>query len=132
MHRLHSSCAEQMGRELIDESRLYRAVGERLRRLREAKDGPHGKLTQAALAREIGLERTSITNIEQGNQKLPLHVLYRICEVLEVHVGDVMPPVIQIRATSEPPPVEELTFGGQVVRTTPLLARRLSQILKAE
>ncbi|SFU00462.1 helix-turn-helix transcriptional regulator [Paraburkholderia aspalathi] len=76
---------------MVDEKRLYAALGERLKQLRAGAHGPKGKLTQSALANEVGLERTSITNIEQGNQKVPLHVLYRICEVLEVSISDVLP-----------------------------------------
>lgn len=75
---------------MIDEKRLYTALGERLRQLR-VRDGSMGKLTQGTLASDVGLERTSITNIEQGKQKVPLHVLYRICEALAVDIADVLP-----------------------------------------
>lgn len=47
---------------------------------------PEGRMTQAELAALVDLERTSITNIEKGAQKLSLHVLYKICDVLIFNV----------------------------------------------
>lgn len=59
---------------MIEESGLYVALGENIRSRRLLAE-----LTQAKLAQQVGLERTSITNIEKGTQKVPLHVLLRIC-----------------------------------------------------
>jgi transcriptional regulator with XRE-family HTH domain len=66
--------------------RLYRLVGERVRDAREGL-----KLTQEDLARSIGVARTSITNVEKGRQKLPLHQLHRIALVLRVDVRSLLP-----------------------------------------
>jgi transcriptional regulator with XRE-family HTH domain len=114
---------------MVDEKRLYAALGLRLRRLREAEGGSLRKLTQAALAKEVGLERTSITNIERGNQKVPLHVLYRICEVLHVPVSDLLPSLTEAQAVDVPSQVGELTFQGRNVITTPRVAQRLAELL---
>jgi transcriptional regulator with XRE-family HTH domain len=114
---------------MIDEKRLYAALGTRLKRLREADGGPDGKLTQGALAREVGLERTSITNIERGNQKVPLHVLYRICEVLQVPVADLLPTQAEAQPAEKQERVGEVTFSGRNVKTTPLVAQRLAQLM---
>jgi transcriptional regulator with XRE-family HTH domain len=114
---------------MIDEKRLYAALGTRLKRLREADRGPDGKLTQGALAREVGLERTSITNIERGNQKVPLHVLYRICEVLQVPVADLLPTQAEAQPAEKQERVGEVTFSGRNVKTTPLVAQRLAQLM---
>lgn len=75
---------------MIDENELYRRIGERLRAIRTDTKG--AALTQDALAKRIGLERTSITNIEAGKQKLPIHVLYSLCAALGVDVAEVLPP----------------------------------------
>lgn len=47
---------------------FYVNFGHALRRLRES----HG-LTQHALAKRIGLTRTSVVNIERGRQRILLH-----------------------------------------------------------
>ena len=114
---------------MVDEQRLYAALGLRLKRLREAERGPLGKLTQSALANEVGLERTSITNIERGNQKVPLHVLYRICEVLQVPITDLLPSLAEAQSAGAPAQVGELTFQGRNVKTTPRVAQRLAELL---
>jgi len=113
---------------MIDEKRLYAALGARLKKLREADRGPLGKLTQGALAQEVGLERTSITNIERGNQKVPLHVLYRICEVLQVSVSELLPTLAETKPVEESEAVGELTFQGRNVKTTPRVAEILTQL----
>lgn len=114
---------------MVDEKRLYQALGERLRAVRESQNSARGKVTQARLAKEVGLERTSITNIERGNQKVPLHVLYRICEALQVPIGELLPSLSEIKSTATEPALEELTFGGRTERVTPLLKQKLAQFI---
>ncbi len=65
---------------------LYQAVGQGIRRIREER-----RLTQAELAELVSLSRTSITNIEQGRQKLLLHTLYDIAAALTVKPSDLLP-----------------------------------------
>ncbi len=113
---------------MVDEKRLYAALGMKLKRLRESERGPRGKLTQSALANEIGLERTSITNIERGNQKVPLHVLYRICEVLHVPIAEILPTLAETQPAEAASQVGELTFQGRNVKTTPRVAQLLTQL----
>jgi transcriptional regulator with XRE-family HTH domain len=115
---------------MVDEKRLYSALGERLKAWREGQQATRSKLTQAKLAEEVGLERTSITNIELGNQKVPLHVLYRICEVLQVSINEVLPPLSEIKAAAAEPVLEELTFAGRTEKVTPLVKQKLDMLLK--
>lgn len=65
---------------------IYRAVGKRIRLARKNKG-----FTQETLSERVSLTRTSITNIEQGRQKLLVHSLYVIANVLGVHPGDLLP-----------------------------------------
>lgn len=113
---------------MIDESRLYLAIGQRIKKLREGQLGARKKLTQAKLAAEIGLERTSITNIEQGNQKVPLHVIYRICEALEAPITDILPSLSEVNAVFETD-VKEVSIGQNTVSAPPLVAEALKRFL---
>ncbi|MDI6716719.1 MAG: helix-turn-helix transcriptional regulator [Actinomycetota bacterium] len=65
---------------------LYEEVGRRIRKAREKRN-----LTQERLAELISLTRTSITNIERGNQKLLLHTLYDIASTLGVDPHSLLP-----------------------------------------
>ncbi len=76
---------------MIDQDRLYAMIGEHLKSHREVRG-----LTQLQLAERVGLERTSITNIERGRQKLPLHVLFEICRTIGIAVSDVLPRMDQV------------------------------------
>jgi transcriptional regulator with XRE-family HTH domain len=67
-------------------SHLYSEVGGRIKAARGRL-----ALTQGELGARVGLTRTSVTNIEAGRQKLLLHTLYRMAEVLQVPVVDLLP-----------------------------------------
>ena len=97
---------------MVDDQLLYKTIGAKVRDLRENAAG--GRKTQADLAALVGLERTSITNIEKGTQKVPLHVLYRICNAFEVPLTEVLPTIEQVQQpTVERPLLEQFTFGEQ-------------------
>lgn len=66
--------------------RLYLELGVRVRRHREAAD-----ITQEALASMVGVSRSSIANIERGQQHAPVHVLLALAEALRVDMGTLLP-----------------------------------------
>jgi transcriptional regulator with XRE-family HTH domain len=49
------------------------------------------KIRQEDLAKAIGLTRTSIVNIEAGRQRLSIHTLYRIADVLKTDIHSLLP-----------------------------------------
>lgn len=113
---------------MIDDQLLYKTIGSKVRDLRENADG--GRKTQAELAELVGLERTSITNIEKGVQKVPLHVLYRICSVFDVPLNEVLPALEQVQQpTVERPALEQFAFGERVIQTTPKVKELLHALL---
>jgi DNA-binding XRE family transcriptional regulator len=114
---------------MIDERRLFREVGQKIRQLREGQIGGRARLTQAELAEMVGLERTSITNIERGNQKVPLHVLYRICEALRAPVSDVMPLIADVQVEGEAT-LEAFSFASNTVEMTPLVKQAVLERLR--
>ena len=62
-----------------DSRLLYKYIGSRIKAERERQS-----LRQEELATSIGMERTSITNIEAGRQKAPLETLMKIAEYLGI------------------------------------------------
>jgi len=70
----------------VSSNELYNEVGQRIRKARELRN-----LTQERLAQMISLTRTSITNIERGNQKLLLHTLFDIALALDVKPCSLLP-----------------------------------------
>jgi transcriptional regulator with XRE-family HTH domain len=64
------------------------------RRIRLARRRAH--LSQDTLGRLTGLNRTSITNIEAGRQRIPLHLLIRFATALEIEPMELLP--------GDPPP----------------------------
>ena len=64
---------------------LYERVGERITRLRITQG-----LTQSDLAKQIGLQRSSVANIEVGRQRTPLHVLVAAAQALGVTLPELL------------------------------------------
>ncbi|MGH9688469.1 MAG: helix-turn-helix transcriptional regulator [Candidatus Acidiferrales bacterium] len=71
---------------VISKIDVCKNFGELLRRRRR-----EARLSQKAFAREIGLSRTSVTNIERGRQAVTLPTLYAMADVLGRQVADLLP-----------------------------------------
>jgi transcriptional regulator with XRE-family HTH domain len=65
---------------------FYRELGRLIRNRRKAIP-----LSQEALGVNVGLSRTSITNIELGRQHLTLHMLYEFASALGVDPHHLLP-----------------------------------------
>ena len=76
----------------IDELKLYALLGGQIRNAREAVG-----LKQEEVAQRVGLERTSITNIEKGTQKPPLHVIFGICAAVGLEARAVIPTMAEVQ-----------------------------------
>ena len=74
----------QVADPLIDQ--FYERVGVQVREARLENN-----LTQAALAARISLTRSSIANLEAGRQRIPLHLIVVIADVLGVEASDLIP-----------------------------------------
>lgn len=115
---------------MISEKKLYEVLGQKLRFLREQVGQGAARLTQADLAEKVGLERTSITNIEKGAQKVPLHVLYKMCESLKVNINEVLPSIDDIQETHTVTPDKKMvTFGQSTANMLPSMREALREVL---
>ncbi len=66
---------------------LYSLIGDKIKNLRVGKE-----LSQTQLSDKIpNIGRTSISNIEKGKQQPPLHVMYLLCNVLDVNIHSILP-----------------------------------------
>lgn len=72
-----------------DENPVNKAFGARL-----ASERKKGGLTQADLARRVGIGRTTITNIERGRQSVSLPLLYRFAMAMGGRLDALLPPLV--------------------------------------
>jgi DNA-binding XRE family transcriptional regulator len=80
---------------------VYTEFGQRVRAGRGKS-----QLTQDMLAHQIGLSRTSVTNIESGRQAVLLHQVYDIARALDTTIQTLLPddePTVEIAS----PPVDD-------------------------
>lgn len=72
---------------------VLRQIGERIRELRKARG-----LSQDKLAYAIPLDRAHIGSIERGIKAPTVLTLLRIADALEVEVGELFPPMVELQA----------------------------------
>lgn len=97
----------------IDEQRLYATIGDKIKQARVVRG-----LSQGDLASAAGLERTSVTNIEGGRQRPPLHILFRLCATLHIEPTDIFPRLEDLLGR----PTVEVEHMGGVAHLPPLAA----------
>lgn len=69
----------------LPQGMFYEALGKKIRQTRDERN-----ISQAEMARAIGLSRTSITNIEKGRQPVQVHILVKIAETLNVNFSTLL------------------------------------------
>ena len=71
---------------MADFDELYAEVGRKLRQTRETQG-----LSQDKLAKQLGISRASVVNIEAGRQRAPLHLLWQFSEALGTDLSLLIP-----------------------------------------
>lgn len=89
------------------EDDFYPRFGQALQRVRKASG-----LSQEDLGKAIGLNRTSVSNIENGRQKILLHTFCDLLLVLNVEPRDLLVQPVEI----EPPARPDLSGYQPAVR----------------
>lgn len=105
---------------MFDVDQLYRLIGNRVRQLRDTQSP---RMSQDDLAQILGLKRTSITNIESGQQKLTLDSVFRLCEHFGIEAGELLPRIADVSREAE----TQVVIGGRSeelgLKTASLLER---------
>jgi transcriptional regulator with XRE-family HTH domain len=104
----------------MTDMQIYRALGRAVARRRKEL-----ALTQADVARQIGLTRASLANIESGRQKVLLHQVYRLAGALRLDsILGLTAPSFVIGEQADKP----LTFTGSPV--TPKQQARIEAVIE--
>jgi DNA-binding XRE family transcriptional regulator len=104
-----------------NEMLLYQKLGQKIRQKRE-----DANLTQAKLAENVSVLRTSITNIEAGRQKAPLYLIYELCAVLQIDIKDVLPSVHDLAELQN----STIKIGGRLKTVPPRSAELIDELLQ--
>lgn len=76
----------------MDAAQIYRSLGERIRVLRNDL-----RQTQDQLAKQVGISRASLANIEAGRQQVLVHHLFALASALQLDSPAQILPVPQAR-----------------------------------
>lgn len=103
---------------MISEDIVYRNICANIRKLRTEHPVTRKKITQTELSEQIGVTRATLTNIEIGNQRPPIYVIYRICEYFSVELDEILPSLDSLAETHYP---VEINIGGESKAVPPMV-----------
>jgi transcriptional regulator with XRE-family HTH domain len=92
--------------------RFYEQFGQRVRSARLEL-----RLNQEALGHRVGLERSSISNVEKGRQRVQLHMLLEFAAALEVPPMQLLPEMTSAVDPLRRVPAETRPFVRGVLKT---------------
>lgn len=75
---------------------IYTQIGRAIRARRRVLDK-----AQELLARDVGMSRATLANIETGRQRIQIHQVYAFAKALDLKVGDLLPEQLPKEASSE-------------------------------
>ncbi|HEY1914284.1 MAG TPA: helix-turn-helix transcriptional regulator [Streptosporangiaceae bacterium] len=91
---------------------FYEFFGQRIRNARLEQG-----LNQETLGHRVGLERSSISNIEKGRQRVQLHMLLDFATALEVEPTQLLPDPAAVSDPLHRVPAETRPFVRDVLKT---------------
>ena len=95
-----------MGEILISDDKVYDFIRKKIQALRNEHPETGKRITQQTLADALGIKRATLTNIELGNQRAPVNIIYRVCDYFGVSLEDVMPKVSEVKEEVDTPTVD--------------------------
>lgn len=111
---------------MIDDEKVYSVVCEKIRELRRKHPNTERKITQQELANSIGIERSTLANIELGNQRPPLHIIYALSDYFNIALTDLIPP--KEKVLQKKPPSLNVTIGSTDHEVSEKTARLLDKV----
>jgi DNA-binding XRE family transcriptional regulator len=106
---------------MLNSDKLYELIGDRIRRIREAQTP---RMSQGNLAKVLGLQRTSVTNIELGKQKPTLDALLRLCEHFALEIDAIVPKLREVSLVQ----ARSVVVGGKAQEVGAKTATLLSSL----
>lgn len=92
---------------MADSTGLYNAIG---RKIRTARERLEPKLSQAKLAKRLGISRVSVVNIEAGRQHAPVSLLWQIAEIVEIELALLIPRRSELHGSPGPVQLDQKTI----------------------
>ena len=93
---------------------LYRIIGSRIKSRREELG-----ISQEYLSSKIGIGRTSISNIELGRHKPPLHTIYKISDILDLDIQILLPTYNEVQVRIDFELTSELKELENIIKANP-------------
>lgn len=100
---------------MISDDKVYELIREKIHELRNKHPETGKKTTQQILADAIGIKRATLTNIEIGNQRAPVNVIYKVCDYFGVSLEEFMPNVSEVQEEIE----SQLVDVNEIKRSLP-------------
>ena len=106
---------------------LYGEMGNKIRSLRKAKG-----FAQQSLADKINVKRTSITNFESGRQCPPLHLIYELCNFLDIDIYEILPSNSNRKVEQEKVEIQSATEKVEISKKTHEIIEKIKNSKECE
>lgn len=111
-----------MGRAAKKPAFSKKEVGERLRRLREARD-----VTQVELAKHLGVTQSNVSEMERGIRTVTSHFAVKLAKTLRVSIDEIL---VGSNGTAEKTPLSSVKLLRRIQRIEKLPEARQRVVLK--
>lgn len=109
----------------IEQQEFYQRLGAKIRFLRDQKG-----IKQEVLGKHLGFTRISVSNIETGKQKIQLHTLIDLADLLNIPVEEILPPLKTIRLESTEKYKLEKKISNTEISDRPLAVERIKDFIR--
>lgn len=103
--------------------KLYQEIGNAIKKRRKELN-----IKQSDLVSSYGkISRSSLSNIEKGKQKTPIHVIYHLCKALDIDIHEILPTYSEIdeKLLSEKNPLNKYMESTEIDDKTTKLIKNL-------
>ena len=116
-----------MDRQIRSTSPKTTNVGAKLRRLRRER-----RLTQAELARQIGIQQSDLSRIEKGEYRISLDNLFKVLGIFEIKMSEFFgePAAASVAAASRPLAQEDMQILHLLRQLGPQGRREVMEFLE--
>ena len=109
-----------------EQATFYKVLGDRIKKLRKKLN-----ISQDELAKELGfVSRISIVQIESGKQKISLHTLIELSDILNTTLSGLLPPLTKSKKTISSNLVKQLSKELAKETSDPITHEKLESFIR--
>jgi transcriptional regulator with XRE-family HTH domain len=105
---------------------FYRALGKAIKSARV-----QGNIKQEVLSKQLGfISRISVVNIESGKQKIQLHNLLEISNILNISLNELVPQIEDVKKDINPKFAKKIAVSKEIPNEDPETKEKIKEFIR--